>query len=87
MATLPLMRSACAVTVGLALGGAALVGPAPFAGTSQAATPFGIAANEPEPTPPPPDPAPGIQGPVNRAPTQTAPRLHRRHIDGDPNMR
>lgn len=87
MATLPVMRSACAVTVGLALAGAVLAGPASVVGTSQAATPFGIAANEPGPPPPPPDPVPGIQGPVNPAPTQTPPRLHRRHIDSDPNLR
>jgi hypothetical protein len=85
MATLPVMRSACAVSVGLALAGAVFVGPVVGAGP---ATRFGIAADEPGAPSPPPDPGPDVRAPANQGPANFGgPTVrHRRHFDGDPVM-
>jgi hypothetical protein len=85
MAMLPLMRSACAVSVGLALSGAALVGPVPVAGATGPTTRFGIAADDPGAPLPPPDPAPEAKAPVDQAPANFGDTTirHRRH-HGDP---
>jgi hypothetical protein len=83
MATMPSKRLVFAVTVGLALAGAALVGPAPLdesAGHALAGVP---AFEEPGP-PPSPDPAPDTDGPPDPGQQPVAPPPHRRHIDGDP---
>jgi hypothetical protein len=87
MATLPLTRCARTLTVGLALAGVMLVGPAlpahPIAPTSATS---GISAVE-EPAPPPsPDPLPDTDHPADPGRQPPAPPPHRRHIDGDPNI-
>ena len=83
MATLPVMRSMHALTIGLGLVGALLVGPIALENpAAAAATP--VAALDDPAVPPAPGPAPNIQGPADQAPAQPAPPERRRHIDGDP---
>ena len=86
MAMVPLMRSACAVTVGLALAGAVLAGPAAVASATGPAAGFGIAADEPGLPPPPPAPPPDANAPVSQGPANSGgPTVrHRRHFEGDP---
>jgi hypothetical protein len=83
MATLPVMRSVRALTFGLGLAGALLVGPV-VDNPPASANPFGIAANEPG-QPSAPDPSAGSAGAPG--PEQGAPRPHRRHIDNNPALR
>jgi hypothetical protein len=83
MATLPAMRSVRALTLGLGLAGALLVGPV-IASAPASASPFGIAADEPG-QPSAPDPSAGSAG--AQGPEQAAPRQHRRHIDNNPALR
>jgi hypothetical protein len=87
MATLPLARCARALAIGLALAGAALVGPAPrgeSAGHVSTSALAGVPAFEEPPPPPSPDPAPDTDGPADQGQQPPAPLPHRRHIDGDP---
>ena len=87
MATLPRMRYIRAVTLGLALAGAALVGPAlPAESTASAFASNGMAAFE-EP-PPPPDPVPIIDKPLSPAggTNNEAPQMRHRRHRGDPVM-
>jgi hypothetical protein len=84
MAVLPAKRFVCALAVGLALSGAALISLTPvIAGHASALTLAGAQAFEPAP---PPDPVPVIDKPADPAPPAPAPTRHRRHIDGDPSL-
>ncbi|WIM88631.1 hypothetical protein PT015_03815 [Candidatus Mycobacterium wuenschmannii] len=85
MATLPAMRTLRALTCGLGLAGALLVG-AVLTGPAVSASPSIIAADDPG-QPSSPDPAPGAQGPGDQGPPQALPHPHRRHIDNDPVFR
>jgi hypothetical protein len=85
MATLPWMRPVRAVTLGLALAGAVLVGPALLTeSTASAFASNGIAAFEP----PPPDPVPIIDKPLNPGDgnNNEAPQIRHRRHRGDPVM-
>ncbi|MDT5206470.1 MAG: hypothetical protein QOD34_3106 [Mycobacterium sp.] len=82
MAMLPSKCFVGALAVGLALTGAALVGPEPLGESARYASAFalvGAPAFE-DPPPPPPD----TEAPQTPAPRQAGPPTHRRHIDGDP---
>ncbi|WP_428340165.1 hypothetical protein [Mycobacterium sp.] len=84
MAMLPKKQFVRALAVGLALAGAAFVGPGPAAHFSASAH-RGVPAVVEEP-PPPPDPVPVIDRPANPAPNDESPMpRHRRH-HGDPVM-
>jgi hypothetical protein len=85
MAKLPAKRFVRALAVGLALVGAAVVGPAApgfSAGCAPASALVGVPAFE-GPPPPPPDPIPIIDKPANRAPDdgQSPQPRYRRHHD------
>jgi hypothetical protein len=88
MASLPSKRSVRALAVGLALGGAAICGPAPLDGsTGYASALAGMPAFE-EPPPPPPDPVPIIDKdtPADPGPINASPQPHHRRHHGDPVM-
>jgi hypothetical protein len=85
MAMLPAMRSVRALTFGLGLAGALLVGPV-VDNPQASASPIGIAAEDPG-QPVTPDPVTGSVGPGAQGPQQAAPRPHRRHVDNDPVFR
>ncbi|WP_293004470.1 hypothetical protein [Mycobacterium sp.] len=89
MAVLPRTRFTAALTIGLALGGATLVGPAPARESLVSTVAIGPLAPLDDPPPAPdPDPAPSAHdAPGDPGPVRAAPAPHRRHIDNDPIFR
>jgi hypothetical protein len=85
MAMLPAMHTMRALTFGLGLAGALLVGPVLGDPTALASS-ISVAADDPV-QPPAPDPSPGALGPVDPGNPQAVPRPHRRHVDNDPVFR
>jgi hypothetical protein len=84
MATLPSKCFVRAVAVGLALAGAALVGPDPVGESAGHTSAFALVSAPEFEDPGPPAPPPDTDAPENPAPRQATPPTHRRHIDGDP---